>query len=61
MLVDRPARAKAIFDYPVVWAAGDVDLAGPWAARSRITSSKGGTLVVNVEAARQAARRTCSA
>ena len=26
VLVDRPRKAKAIFDYPVVWAAGDVDL-----------------------------------
>ncbi|HEX5271500.1 MAG TPA: hypothetical protein VFW33_13480, partial [Gemmataceae bacterium] len=52
VLVDRPARAKAIFDYPVVWAAGDVDLSGPWVATLEEYLRKGGTLVVNVEAAK---------
>jgi hypothetical protein len=52
VLVDRPARAGAIFDYPVVWAAGDVDLSGPWAATLEEYLRKGGTLVVNVEAAK---------
>jgi hypothetical protein len=53
VLVDRPAKAKAIFDYPVIWAAGDVDLSGPWAQALREYVTKGGTLVVNVEAARK--------
>src|SRR5262249_9018757 len=32
VLVDRPERMKAISDYPVLWAAGDVDLGGRWQA-----------------------------
>jgi hypothetical protein len=52
VLVDRPARAKAIFDYPVVWAAGDVDLGGPWPTVLEEYLRRGGTLVLNVEAAR---------
>jgi hypothetical protein len=52
VLVDRPARARAVFDYPVVWAAGDVDLGGPWTAVLEEYVRKGGTLVVNVTAAR---------
>jgi hypothetical protein len=51
VLVDRPARAKALFDYPVVWAAGDVDLKGLGPALGNYLR-KGGTLVVNIEAAR---------
>ena len=52
VLVDRPERTKAIFDYPVVWAAGDVDLGGAWPAVLDEYVRKGGTLVVNVEAAK---------
>src|SRR5262249_25021626 len=52
VLVDRPARARALFDYPVVWAAGDVDLGGGWPALLEEYVRKGGTLVVNVETAR---------
>ncbi len=52
VLVDRPERAKAMFNYPVVWAAGDVDLA-PLAKTLDEHVRKGGTLVVNVEAARK--------
>jgi hypothetical protein len=52
VLVDRPARARAVFHYPVVWAAGDVDLGGAWPALLEDYVRKGGTLVVNVEAAR---------
>jgi hypothetical protein len=52
VLVDRPARARAVFDYPIVWAAGDVDLGGTWPALLEEYVRKGGTLVVNVEAAR---------
>jgi hypothetical protein len=51
VLVDRPARAKALFDYPVVWVAGDVDLKGLGQTLGDYLR-KGGTLVVNVEAAR---------
>lgn len=51
VLVDRPTRAKAIFDYPVIWAAGDVELTGPWVDVLRQYVTKGGTFVVNVEAA----------
>jgi hypothetical protein len=52
VLVDQPEKAKAVFDYPVVWAAGDVDLGGPWPAVLEDYVRKGGTLVVNVEAAK---------
>jgi hypothetical protein len=52
VLVDRPARARAIFNYPVVWAAGDVELGGDWPKVLEEYVRKGGTLVVNVEAAK---------
>jgi hypothetical protein len=52
VLVDRPAWRQAIFAYPVVWAAGDVDLGGPWQATLEEYLRRGGTLVVNVEAAK---------
>jgi hypothetical protein len=51
VLVDRPTRIKAIYDYPVVIAAGDVDLAGNLAALEEYVR-KGGTLVANIEAAK---------
>ncbi|MGE0610057.1 MAG: hypothetical protein AB7O62_23400 [Pirellulales bacterium] len=47
VLVDRPNRAQAIMDYPVVWAAGDVELTGAWQAALEDYVKKGGTLVVN--------------
>jgi hypothetical protein len=53
VLVDRPARARAIFHYPVVLAAGDVDLGGTWPAILEEHVQKGGTLVVNIEAAKK--------
>jgi hypothetical protein len=53
VLVDRPAKARAVFSYPVVWAAGDVDLSGAWPGLLREYAEKGGTLVLNVEAARK--------
>ncbi len=52
VLVDDPQRTEAIFDYPVVWAAGDVDLGGAWPAVLEDYVRKGGTLVVNIEAAK---------
>jgi hypothetical protein len=53
VLVDRPAKARAIFNYPVVMAAGDVDLSGKWPALLEEYVRKGGTLVVNIEAGRK--------
>jgi hypothetical protein len=53
VLVDRPSRAKAIFRYPVVWVAGDVDLSGPWPALLEDYVRKGGTLVLNVESSQK--------
>jgi hypothetical protein len=50
VLVDRPSKAKALYRYPVVWAAGDVDLGGEWPNILDDYVRKGGTLVVNVEA-----------
>ncbi len=49
VLVDRPAKAKAMFDYPVVWAAGDANLA-PLLPTLEPYLAQGGTLVVNVAA-----------
>lgn len=53
ILVDRPSRAKAILDYPVIWAAGDVDLTGSWLPVLREYLNKGGTLVINSTVAGQ--------
>jgi hypothetical protein len=52
VLVDRPSRARAIFNYPVVCAAGDVDLGGDWPQVLEEYVRKGGTLVVNIDAGR---------
>lgn len=49
VLVDRPARIKAIHNYRVVYAAGDVNLA-PLADELTRYVQAGGTLVVNVNA-----------
>ncbi len=54
VVVDRPSRAKAIFNYPLLWAAGDVDVTTPeWQPLLKDYLSRGGTLVINVEAARK--------
>ncbi len=53
VLVDRPDRLKALRNYPVVWAAGDVELGGPTAAELEAYVKAGGTLVVNIAAAHQ--------
>lgn len=47
VLVDRPAKAKAIHQYPVVWSAGDVNLTGEMLATIEEYIQNGGTLVVN--------------
>ena len=52
VLVDQSAHGRAIFKYPVVWAAGDLDLSGAWPALLEEYVGAGGTLVVNVEAAK---------
>jgi hypothetical protein len=52
VLVDRPSRIKAINDYPVVWAAGDVDLKGIQPAIEEYLRG-GGTLVLNSGMANQ--------
>ena len=49
ILVDRPARARAIFDYPMVMVAGDADLASIQPVISEYVRD-GGTLIVNVAA-----------
>jgi hypothetical protein len=53
VLVDRPARARAIFNYPVIVAAGNVDFSGRWPALLEEYVRKGGTLVLNIEHARR--------
>jgi hypothetical protein len=52
VLVDRPVRAKALFNYPVVWAAGDANLSGAMLPIVEEYVQKGGTLVVNIAAAK---------
>ncbi len=52
VLVDRPNKADAIFRYPVLIAAGNVDLSGLWPKVLEDYVRKGGTLVVNADAAR---------
>ena len=52
VIVDRPPQSKAIFHYPVVWAAGDVDLGGPWLPVLHEYLRRGGTVVVNSTASR---------
>ncbi|MBI2804341.1 MAG: hypothetical protein HYX68_05075 [Planctomycetes bacterium] len=52
VLVDRPGKAAALTQYPVVWAAGDVRLGGKMFSAVEDYVKKGGTLVVNVVAAK---------
>jgi hypothetical protein len=52
VLVDRPAKAKAIHQYPVVWAAGDVRLNGAMLPIVEDYVKNGGTLVVNINQAK---------
>ncbi len=52
VLVDRPEKAAALKNYPVIWAAGDVDLA-PLAKQLEEYVRAGGTLVVNAEQAKK--------
>lgn len=53
VLVDRPERAKALLNYPVVWAAGDVKLGGAMLPKVEDYVRRGGTLVVNIAAAKE--------
>src|SRR4029453_13999750 len=50
VLVDRPEGGKAVAKYPVLWAAGDGDLAAIVKPLEEYVQA-GGTLVVNGEAA----------
>jgi hypothetical protein len=52
VLVDRPAKAQAIHQYPVVWAAGDARLTGDMLPIVEDYVKKGGTLVVNINQAK---------
>jgi len=56
VLVDRPEKTKALFNYPVVWAAGDVDLK-PLAKPLEEYVKKGGTLVVSSDSAPRKEKR----
>ena len=49
VLVDRPDALKAIFDYRVIWAAGDVELGTAAVKVLEEYVRAGGTLVVNAE------------
>jgi hypothetical protein len=48
VLVDRPAKAKAIFNYPVVWAASSPRLSGDMLPIVEDYVKKGGTLLLNI-------------
>ena len=52
VVVDRPATAKAIHQYPVVWAAGDVKLGGPMLPVIEDYVKNGGTLVTTITQAK---------
>lgn len=52
VLVDRPEQSQAILDYPVMIAAGDVELGGRLAEVLEEYVGRGGTLVVNARAAK---------
>lgn len=52
VLVDRPEKSDVLRNYPVVWAAGDVDLE-PLAKALDAYVKAGGTLVVTADAARK--------
>ncbi|MBY0512692.1 MAG: hypothetical protein K2P78_02130, partial [Gemmataceae bacterium] len=56
VLVDRPEKADALFRYPVVWAAGDVDVRGLGKHLEEYVR-KGGTLVVASDDAPKAEKR----
>jgi hypothetical protein len=56
VLVDRPEKAKALFNYPVVWAAGDVDFRAMAKPLEEYVKA-GGTLVVTSHAAPKAEKR----
>ncbi len=52
VLVNRPERAAALTNYPLIWAAGDVNLEAAMAKPLEDYVRAGGTLVVNIEAAK---------
>ncbi len=52
VLVDRPAKAKAINQYPVVWAAGDGRLTGTMLPTIEEYVKNGGTLVTTIAQAK---------
>ncbi len=52
VLVDRPNRAKALHQYPVVWAAGDVKLTGDMLPTITEYVKAGGTLVTTITQAK---------
>jgi hypothetical protein len=57
VLVDRPEKAAALKNYPVVWAAGDVDLAAMAKPLGEYLKA-GGTLVVTSVSAPPAEKKT---
>lgn len=52
VLVDRPARAKVLNQYPVVWAAGDVQLSGEMTPWIENYVRDGGTFVTTITQAK---------
>jgi hypothetical protein len=57
VLVDRPDKAKVLTNYPVIWAAGDVDLAALAKPLEEYVKA-GGTLVVTSVAAPLAEKKS---
>ncbi|MCS7046886.1 MAG: hypothetical protein NZO58_11065, partial [Gemmataceae bacterium] len=53
VLVDRPQRAEALTNYPIIWAAGDVRFHPAILKALETHLQRGGTLVVNIALAGQ--------
>lgn len=57
VLVDRPAKAKAMYQYPIVWAAGDVKLTGDMLPIVEDYVKQGGMLVTTITQAKDLPER----
>lgn len=53
VIVDRPGKSQVLTNYPVIWAAGDVQFHPELIKTLEGHLQKGGTLVVNITNARQ--------
>jgi hypothetical protein len=53
VLVDRPSKSQVLTNYPIIWAAGDVQFHAELIKTLEGHLQRGGTLVVNINQARQ--------